>query len=71
MPFVVQTDGKNKVVNIGIVSAAHGSHVAGIIAANGLFNADTMLVPLPARRSSPCGSACSSPAARLTPSSRE
>jgi subtilisin family serine protease len=41
MPFVVQTDGKNKVVNIGIVSAAHGTHVAGIIAANGLFNADT------------------------------
>ncbi|HEU4331368.1 MAG TPA: S8 family serine peptidase, partial [Lapillicoccus sp.] len=37
MPFVVQTDGKNKVVNIGIVSAAHGSHVAGITAANGLF----------------------------------
>ncbi|MDQ3308266.1 MAG: serine protease, partial [Actinomycetota bacterium] len=27
MPFVVQTDGKNKVVNIGIVSGAHGSHV--------------------------------------------
>ncbi|WP_040884734.1 S8 family serine peptidase [Janibacter sp. HTCC2649] len=37
MPFVVQTDGKNKVVNIGIVSAAHGSHVAGITAANGMF----------------------------------
>ena len=37
MPFVVQTDGKNKVVNIGIVSGAHGSHVAGITAANGLF----------------------------------
>jgi hypothetical protein len=41
MPFVVQTDGMNKVVNIGIVSAAHGSHVAGIIAANGLFNPNT------------------------------
>ncbi len=41
MPFVVQTDGKNKVVNIGIVSAAHGTHVAGIIAANELFNEDT------------------------------
>jgi subtilisin family serine protease len=27
MPFVVQTDGKNKVVNIGIVSGQHGSHV--------------------------------------------
>jgi hypothetical protein len=37
MPFVVQTDGKNKVVNIGIVSAQHGSHVAGIIAGNSLF----------------------------------
>ena len=37
MPFVVQIDGKNKVVNIGIVSSQHGSHVAGIIAANGLF----------------------------------
>jgi subtilisin family serine protease len=37
MPFVVQTDGKNKVVNIGIVSGAHGTHVAGITAANGMF----------------------------------
>ncbi len=37
MPFVVQTDGKNKVVNIGIVSGAHGTHVAGITAAMGLF----------------------------------
>ena len=37
MPFVVQTDGKNKVVNIGIVSGAHGSHVAGIASANSLF----------------------------------
>ncbi|MFC0004585.1 S8 family serine peptidase [Micromonospora siamensis] len=37
MPFVVQVDGKNKFVNIGIVSGAHGSHVAGITAANGLF----------------------------------
>ena len=37
MPFVIQTDGKNKVVNIGIVSAAHGSHVAGIVAGNSLF----------------------------------
>jgi subtilisin family serine protease len=37
MPFVVQTDGQNKVVNIGIVSGAHGSHVAGITAANGMF----------------------------------
>jgi hypothetical protein len=37
MPFVVQTDGKNKYVNIGIVSGAHGSHVAGITTAKGLF----------------------------------
>ncbi len=37
MPFVVQTDGKNKVVNIGIASGAHGSHVAGIAAGNALF----------------------------------
>jgi hypothetical protein len=37
MPFVVQTDGKNKVVNIGIVAGAHGSHVAGIAAGNSLF----------------------------------
>ncbi len=37
LPFVVQTDGKNKVVNIGIVSAAHGSHVAGIASAHALF----------------------------------
>jgi len=37
LPFVVQTDGKNKVVNIGIVSGAHGSHVSGITAANGMF----------------------------------
>jgi subtilisin family serine protease len=37
MPFIVQTDGKNKFVNIGIVSAAHGSHVAGIVAGQQLF----------------------------------
>lgn len=40
MPFVVQTDGKNKVVNIGIVSGAHGSHVAGIAAGNSLFGGE-------------------------------
>ena len=37
MPFVVQTDGQRKVVNIGIVSGFHGSHVAGIAAGNNLF----------------------------------
>ncbi|GLW92731.1 S8 family serine peptidase [Actinokineospora globicatena] len=37
MPFVVQTDVANNVVNIGIVSGAHGSHVAGIVAGNRLF----------------------------------
>ena len=37
MPFTVQTDGQRKVVNIGIVSGLHGSHVAGIAAGNQLF----------------------------------
>ncbi|RZQ59239.1 S8 family serine peptidase [Amycolatopsis suaedae] len=37
MKFAVQTDPANSVVNIGIVSDAHGSHVAGIIAGNKLF----------------------------------
>ena len=37
IPFVVQTDGKNKFVNIGIVSGAHGTHVAGIAAGNDFF----------------------------------
>lgn len=37
VPFVVQVDGKNKYVNIGIVSGAHGSHTAGIAAAKDLF----------------------------------
>ncbi|MBM7771924.1 subtilisin family serine protease [Actinokineospora baliensis] len=37
MPYVVQTDVTNNVVNIGIVSGAHGSHVAGIVAGNRLF----------------------------------
>jgi subtilisin family serine protease len=40
MPFVVQTDGRTKFVNIGIVSGAHGSHVAGITAANGMFGGE-------------------------------
>ena len=37
VPFVVQTDGAAKYVNIGIVSGAHGSHVAGIAAGHALF----------------------------------
>jgi subtilisin family serine protease len=37
VPFVIQTDGQNKFVNIGIISGAHGSHVAGIAAGNALF----------------------------------
>jgi len=37
VPFVVQIDGKNKFVNIGIVSGAHGTHVAGIAAGKGFF----------------------------------
>jgi hypothetical protein len=37
MPFVVQTNGPDKFVNIGIVSGLHGSHVAGIVAAGPLF----------------------------------
>jgi hypothetical protein len=40
VPFVVQTDGKNKFVNIGIASGAHASHVAGIAAGNSLFGGD-------------------------------
>jgi subtilisin family serine protease len=37
VPFVVQTDGQNKFVNLGIVAGAHASHVAGIAAGNALF----------------------------------
>ena len=37
MPFVVQVNKKDLYVNIGIVSGAHGSHVAGIAAGNALF----------------------------------
>ncbi len=37
IPFVVQTDGKNKFVNIGIVSGAHGTHVTGIAAGKDFF----------------------------------
>ncbi len=37
VPFVVQTNGKDKYVNIGIVSGAHGTHVAGIAAGKDFF----------------------------------
>jgi hypothetical protein len=37
MPFVVQVSKATNSVNIGIVSGEHGSHVAGIVAANKLF----------------------------------
>ena len=37
VPFTIQVDGQNKFVNIGIVSGAHGSHVAGIAAGNDFF----------------------------------
>ena len=37
VPFVVQTSGKQKFVNIGIVSGAHGTHVAGIAAGKDFF----------------------------------
>jgi subtilisin family serine protease len=40
VPFVVQTDGTNKFVNIGIVSGFHGSHVMGIAAGNALFGGE-------------------------------
>ncbi|MFL6137150.1 MAG: S8 family serine peptidase, partial [Frankiaceae bacterium] len=37
VPFVVQTDGKDKYVNIGIVSGEHATHVAGIAAGKDFF----------------------------------
>ena len=68
MPFVVQTNGKDKFVNIGIVSGQHGSHVAGIAAGNSLFGGAMTGLPRE-RRSSPCAPASSSRAARPTRSS--
>jgi hypothetical protein len=43
--FVVQTDDKNNYVNIGIVSAAHASHVAGIAAGKNLFGSANGVAP--------------------------
>jgi len=40
LPYVVQVDLPDKVVNIGIVSGAHGTHTTGIMSANGLFGGD-------------------------------
>ncbi len=37
VPFTVQIDSPRKAVNLGIVTDAHGSHVAGITAANDMF----------------------------------
>src|SRR5436190_7233556 len=37
VPFVVQIDGKDKFVDIGIVSGEHGTHVAGIAAGKSFF----------------------------------
>jgi subtilisin family serine protease len=37
VPFVVQTDPINDMVNIGIVSSGHGTHVAGIAAGKGFL----------------------------------
>lgn len=66
MPFVVQIDGRNKYVSIGIVSGQHGSHVGGIIAGDSLFGG-TMIGAAPGLSSCPCGPACSPPAAPGTP----
>lgn len=38
VPFVVQTDAKRRMINIGIVSGAHATHVAGISAGKGFFD---------------------------------
>jgi subtilisin family serine protease len=40
IPFTVQTNGKLKFVNIGIVSGAHGTHVAGIAAGKNFFGGE-------------------------------
>lgn len=43
--FVVQTDGKEKCVNLGIIGGSHGSHVAGIAAGVGLFGSANGVAP--------------------------
>jgi hypothetical protein len=40
VPFVVQTDGKDKFVNIGVVGAGHATHVAGISAGKNFFGGE-------------------------------
>jgi hypothetical protein len=37
VPYVIQTDGQRKYINIGIVGNAHGTHVAGIAAGKDFF----------------------------------
>jgi Subtilase family/Bacterial pre-peptidase C-terminal domain len=37
VPFTIQTDGKDKFINIGVVGAEHGTHVAGIAAGRHFF----------------------------------
>jgi subtilisin family serine protease len=45
VPFVTQIDQANKFVSLGIVSGAHGTHVAGIAAGNTLFGSATGAAP--------------------------
>jgi hypothetical protein len=40
VPFVVQTDGKAKYVNLGIVAGLHATHVAGIAAGNRIYGGE-------------------------------
>jgi hypothetical protein len=40
VPFVVQTDGKNKFVNLGIVAGLHATHVTGIMAGNRIYGGE-------------------------------
>jgi subtilisin family serine protease len=37
VPFTIQTDGADKFINIGVVGAEHGTHVAGIAAGRHFF----------------------------------